>query len=102
MSETARNIIYYVAFWRSYNSYLRNENIERPVEIIRIQYFCGILADLLESTETALAHGVVVTVQHVAQGGEEVLPVGQLAPAGDGGDQDAHSGPDQRRRISNS
>ena len=46
---------------------LWDEVVEGPVEGVRVQHLCRVLADLLQSAERALARRVDFRVQHLAE-----------------------------------
>ena len=57
---------------------LGDEHVERPVEGVRVQHLGGVLTHLLQRPERALAHSVLLRVEHLTQAGKEVGPRGQL------------------------
>ena len=46
-------------------THFRNEDIERPVEAVRVQDLGTVLADFLKSSEASLGHGWVIRVKQV-------------------------------------
>ena len=56
-----------------------DEDIERPVEAVGVEDLGAVFADLLQRPEAALGHGGVVSVQQLAQAGQQVRPVVELA-----------------------
>ena len=56
-----------------------NEDVERPIEAVRVQHLGTVLADLLKSSEASLGHRWVIRVQQVTQAGQQVRPVVQIS-----------------------
>ena len=56
-----------------------DEDVERSVEAVGVEDLGAVLADLLERPEASLGHGGVVSVQQLAQAGQQVRPVVKLA-----------------------
>lgn len=48
-----------------------------------------------------LADVVVLRVEELAEAGQQLGPLGELPLGGNGGDEDAHRGPDQGRAVPN-
>ena len=80
---------------------LRNHEVERPVQSIRVQDVIGILADFLKSSKCSFADMEVFRVQEKTELGKQVLPVCQLAFRSNGRDKDSNRGSNERRSVSN-
>ena len=60
-------------------SHFRNEDVERPVEAVRVENLGAVLANFLQRAEASLSDGGVVRVQQLTQPGQQVWPVVMLA-----------------------
>ena len=80
---------------------LGNEDIERSIEGIRVEYLSRVLANLLQCSKRSFTFSKVSAVQLRAERGQEFRPVEDGSPACNSGDQDADSCPDQGGGVSN-